>query len=134
MESADKAKMKKSLIRKEIETSSWEGVCDFAKGQIEFNYLTKSQQEIEAICLDLTGSYSGEFENEVKRIAEIELVGATKADVLDAAFKALEREYDKLNEEDLACLYQIFVASNPSFGIDEVDIDITEVILSNKPQ
>ncbi len=134
VEIADKAIMKKSLIKKEIETSSWENVCVFAKGQIEFNYLSKSEEEIEAVCLELTGTYCGEVEAEVKRIAEIELVSATKTEVLTAAFKALEREYDELSEEDLKCLYQIFIASNLSFGIEDVDIDITEIILENKPQ
>lgn len=134
MNKPSKAVMKKSLIEKEIETSSWEIVCDFAKKQIEFDYLAMSEEEVKAICFELTGSYSGEFETEIKRISEIDLVGATKSDVLVAAFKTLDREYDELSEIDLNCLYQIFIASNLSFGIEDVDIDITEIILDNKSE
>ncbi|PIP90416.1 MAG: hypothetical protein COW01_09940 [Bdellovibrionales bacterium CG12_big_fil_rev_8_21_14_0_65_38_15] len=134
MNKPSKAVMKKSLIEKEVETSSWEIICDLAKKQIEFDYLAMSEEEVKAVCLELTSSYSGEFETEIKRISEIVLVSATKADVLVAAFKTLDREYDELSEIDLNCLYQIFIASNLFFGIEDVDIDITEIVLDNKSE
>ncbi len=118
--------MKKELIKRELETTPWEGLCELAKKQMVKNFEKLEIGQVEAKCLEELGYYCGEYVKSVEMLATHFLVSATTTDVLAIALSALELEYDLLEERDIESLYKIFVVPNVGIELDEgIDVEVS---------
>lgn len=120
--------MKKELIKRELETTPWDGLCDLAKKQMIKKFEGLAIGDIESKCIEEIGFYCGEYAKSVEMLATHSLVSATTTDVLASALVALEVEYDLLDERDVESLYKIFIVPDVSVELDkEVDVEIEEI-------
>ena len=127
MNTAQLASMRKDLIKRELETTPWEGLCELAKKQMIKTFERLEIGEVEAKCLAELGYYCGEYVKSVDMLASHCLVSATTTDVLAGALAALEAEYDLLEDRDVESLYKIFVVPNIGIQIEEdIDVEINE--------
>lgn len=124
METLQLASMKKELIKRELETTPWEGLCELAKKQMIKNFESLEIGEVEAKCLEELGYYCGEYVKSVDMLATHCLVSATTTDVLAGALVALEAEYNLLEDRDVESLYKIFVVPNVDIIFEE-EVEIT---------
>lgn len=124
METLQLASMKKELIKRELETTPWEGLCELAKKQMIKNFERLEIGEVEAKCLEELGYYCGEYVKSVEMLATHCLVSATTTDVLAGALVALEAEYNLLEDRDVESLYKIFVVPNVEIIFEE-EVEIT---------
>ncbi|PIP90417.1 MAG: hypothetical protein COW01_09945 [Bdellovibrionales bacterium CG12_big_fil_rev_8_21_14_0_65_38_15] len=124
METLQLASMKKELIKRELETTPWEGLCELAKKQMIKNFESLEIGEVEAKCLEELGYYCGEYVKSVDMLATHCLVSATTTDILAGALVALEAEYNLLEDRDVESLYKIFVVPNVDIIFEE-EVEIT---------
>ena len=124
METLQLASMKKELIKRELETTPWEGLCELAKKQMIKNCESLETGEVEAKCLEELGYYCGEYVKSVDMLATHCLVSATTTDILAGALVALEAEYNLLEDRDVESLYKIFVVPNVDIIFEE-EVEIT---------
>ena len=115
--------MKKELIKRELETTPWDGLCALAKKVLTKNLSELDAEEIEVKCLDQLGFYCGDVVKSAEVLAGHQLVASTSTDVLSLALEALEDEYKSLDDGDIESLYKIFM-QQPMDGEIDSDIEI----------
>lgn len=118
--------MKKELIKRELETTPWEELCELAKKQMIKTFERLEAGEVENKCLENLGYYCGDYVKSVEMLATHSLVSATSTDILASALIVLEAEYNQLDDKDIESLYKIFVVPTVAVEFEEeVDIEVT---------
>ncbi len=127
--------MKKELIKRELETTPWDGLCVLAKKTLIKSIGELYADEIELKCLDELGFYCGDVIKSAEMLAAHQLVACTSSDVLAYALEALECEYSVLEDKDIDGLYKIFMVPAENAEVDpnvEVDIEDQFIILNKE--
>ncbi len=109
-------KMRKDLIRREIETTPWPALLELAVKKISMEVESLKARDVQQFMIERLQRPELDLNQARSQLVEHIIKASNKNEIIEHVRQALQAEYDGMEFSDVEMLHRLFIADGGSFN------------------